>query len=317
MNGHEKPELPATRDDEEIFLASLADPQTASGSGSAERIVNSRNRRTSRLAIMLIVAVVLGPLLWRWWPTEVARWYCAIAKERQLEGDLEAATQALLTALWWSPESAAIFRQRGDLHAERRDYEAAIADYARAVELDPADPMNFVQRSVAFQHQKRHAEAIQDWHSIEALVKNQGQEQSATVLNGLAYARALGNSELDRALDEVNQALQFGSRNVESRAAMLDTRGYIQFLRGEHQAARQDLDRAVESIELLLAARANQKSYSDPRQHEQESKLLEQHAAVMRYHRALVLQALGEADLADQDLRQVRQWGYEPGDGLF
>jgi hypothetical protein len=137
------------------------------------------------------------------------------------------------------------------------------------------------------------------------------------VLNGLAYARALGNSELDRALDEVNQALQFGGRNVESRAAMLDTRGYIQFLRGEHQAARLDLDRAVEAIELLLAARANLKSYSDPRQHEQESKLLEQHAAVMRYHRALVLQELGETDLADQDLRQVRQWGYEPGDGLF
>ncbi|MCL4206816.1 MAG: hypothetical protein KJ000_30410 [Pirellulaceae bacterium] len=317
MQGHEEPGPRATRDDEEIYLASLAGPRAASDGGTAQPTSNSRNRRASRVAILALVLLVLGPVLWRWWPTEVARWYGAIARERQLEGDSQAAEQALLTALRWNPESSPLHRQLGDLRVDSRDYDRAVADYSRAIELDPTDPMNFVQRSVVLQHLKRHDEAIGDWHRIEALIKDQGQEQTASVLNGLAYARALGNTELDRALDEVNQALQFGGRNAESRAAMLDTRGYIQYLRGEHQAARQDLDRAIESIELLIAARANRKSYADPRQYELDSKLLTQHAAVMRYHRALVLRELGESELADQDLQQVRRWGHEPGDDLF
>jgi tetratricopeptide (TPR) repeat protein len=317
MQGHEERESLATRDDEEIHLASLADPPAQSDGAAAQPNSNSRSRRASRLAILALVMVVLGPVLWRWWPTEVARWYGAIARERQIEGDMQAAEQALLTALRWNPESAALHRQRGDLGIDSREYDRAVADYTRAIDLDPTDPMNFVQRSVALQHQKRHDEAIRDWQRVEALVKDQGQQQAASVLNGLAYARALGNTELDRALGEVNQALQFGGRDAESRAAMLDTRGYIQYLRGEHQAARQDLDRAVESIELLIAARANRKSYADPRQYEQDSKLLQQHAAVMRYHRALVLRELGESELADQDLQQVRRWGHEPSDDLF
>ena len=136
-------------------------------------------------------------------------------------------------------------------------------------------------------------------------------------LNGLAYARALGNTELDQALEEVNQALQFGGRNPESRAAMLDTRGYIQLLRGDYQAARQDLDRAIQSMEMILATAGGVKNYPDPRQHEQDLQLLKHSVAVMYYHRALMFEQLGESELAARDLRRVHELGHEPGDQLF
>ena len=39
--------------------------------------------------------------------------------------------------------------------------------------------------------------------------------------------------------------------------------------------------------------------------------------AVIRYHRALILEMLGEPELAEQDLQRVVELGFEPGDDLF
>jgi tetratricopeptide (TPR) repeat protein len=224
--------------------------------------------------------------------------------EKQLAGDIDAARQELETALAWDPESGPIYRQRADLHVDLGRYEEAVADYSRAAEVEPTDPLNPIKRSVALQHLKRHDDAIRDWLTVQQLVGDQDPLQQAIALNGLAYARALG---------EANQALQWAGRD----AAMLDTRGYIQYLRGEYQAARDDLDRAIETMESQLAAVTHIKSYADSRQHERDVKQMEQSTAVLRYHRALILTALGEPELADEDLRRVRQLGHEPGDDLF
>jgi tetratricopeptide (TPR) repeat protein len=321
VNGYGRDDRSANDDDEDIYLASLVergstDPVVSDSSG--DRLPEpAGNLRTSRLVIIVLLLVILGPVAWRWWPKEVARWYSAVATEKQLDGDAQAAQQALTAALWWDPESAATFRQRGDLLTDQGQYEQALEDYCRAIELNPDDPINLIKRSVALQYLGKHAEAIRDWQEIEAMWKERGQEGFAMALNGLAYARALGNTELDRALEEVNQALQFGGRNPESRAAMLDTRGYIQLLRGEYQAARQDLDRAIQPMEMILAKESGVKNYPDPREHEQSLKQLKHSIAVMYYHRALMFEQLGEPELAARDLQRVHQLGHEPGDHLF
>ena len=303
--GHPPSEM--HNDNDDIVLASLADGPSIGPPQAKPR------RWGARLSIVVIALLVLGPLLWRWLPTEIARWYAASAMEKHLEGDAEAAEQDFQNALRWDPQSAAIHRQSGDFHAELGQYEQAVDFYSRAVELDATDPLNLMQRSVALQHLERHSEAIRDWEEIVDLLRDKHQTQEAIALNGLAYARALGNTELDLALDEVNQALQFAGPNP----AMLDTRGYIQFLRGDYQAARHDLDRAVDSMETQLAAVSQIKSYSDSRQHELDIQQMQQSTAVLRYHRALALEHLGEAELADRDLQRVKQLGFEPGDDLF
>jgi 4-phospho-D-threonate 3-dehydrogenase / 4-phospho-D-erythronate 3-dehydrogenase len=217
-------------DDQEIYLAALVEPPV-------EESAKIHNRRISRWVTLALLVVVLGPVAWRWWPKEVARWYSALATERQLDGDAAAAEQALTAALWWDPESAALHLQRGDLLTDQGQYERALEDYCRALELNPEDVANRIKRSIALQYLGRHAEAVEDWLEIKAALEGRGQAAFALALNGLAYARALGNTDLDVALEEVNQALQFGNRSPEVRAAMLDTRGYIQVLRGEYEAA--------------------------------------------------------------------------------
>jgi tetratricopeptide (TPR) repeat protein len=320
VNGYGRGDRSANDDDDDIYLASLAgrgSPAPIASASSDGPPEQAGNRRPSRLVITVLLLLILGPVAWRWWPKEVARWYSAIAAEKQLDGDAQAAQQALAAALWWDPESAATFRQRGDLLTDQGHYDQALEDYHRAIELDPDDPVNLIKRSVALQFLGKHAEAIQDWQQLESMWRDRGQEGFAMALNGLAYARALGNSELDQALAEVNQALQFGGRNSESRAAMLDTRGYIQLLRGEYQAARQDLDRAIQSMEMTLASASGVKNYPDPREYEQYLKQLNHSVAVMYYHRALMFEQLGELELAARDLQRVHQLGHEPGDHLF
>jgi tetratricopeptide (TPR) repeat protein len=297
-------------DDEQIYVAALVEPPVE----EPEKI---RKRRISRWMTVALLVVVLGPVAWRWWPKEVARWYSALATERQLDGDAAAAEQALTAALWWDPESAALFRQRGDLFTDQGQYERALEDYCRALELNPEDTANRFKRSIALQYLGRHAEAVEDWLQIKATLEGRGQAAFAWALNGLAYARALGSTDLDRALEEVNQALQFGSRSPEVRAAMLDTRGYIQVLRGEYEAARADLDRAIDSMEVILAAATGFKSHPDAREHQQDLERLKHHVAVMVYHRALLFEQLGEDELAARDLRRVRRLGHEPGERLF
>ena len=321
VNGYGREDRSANDDDEDIYVASLAEKGSpapvVSNSSSDGPPEQAGSRRTSRLVITVLLLVILGPVAWRWWPKEVARWYSAVATEKQLDGDARAAQQALTAALRWDPQSPATFRQRGDLFTDQGHYEQALEDYHRAIELDPDDPISLIKRSVALQYLGKHAEAIQDWQQLESMWKDQGQEGFAMALNGLAYARALGNMELDQALQEVNQALQFGGRNPESRAAMLDTRGYIQLLRGEYQAARQDLDRAIQSMEMVLAKESGVKNYPDPREYEQYLKQLKHGVAVMYYHRALMFEQLGERELAARDLQRVHQLGHEPGDHLF
>jgi tetratricopeptide (TPR) repeat protein len=294
--------------DEEIFTASLAEP--------AAKVRSSRTgpRWTTPLITLSIAALVLGPVLWKWVPREIARWHVAVAMEKHSAGDAEQAIARLDKALEWDAESDWIYRQRGDWHVEAGRYEAAIEDYSRAVGLAPEDPRNYMQRSVARQHLGQHDRSIEDWQQIEKLLEAGTAQHRAIAWNGLAYARALGNTDLDQALEDVNRALDIFGPDP----AMLDTRGFIQFLRGELDAARQDLEQAVEAIELQHAALTRQRSYSDYQEHQQRLKQHAHSVAVLRYHRALVYEKLGKRELAEQDLRRVRQLGHEPdGKQLF
>lgn len=293
-------------DRDEVVTAWLSD-------GSPDGSRATPGRWTTRIIILALMVFVLGPVLWNWAPREIARWHVAAAMERHQAGDHAGAMAKLDEALTWDRQSATIYRQRGDWNSEAGLYEAAIQDYSQAVQWEPENPLNYNQRSIALQHAGRHDESVQDWLAINELWSDADAEQQAMALNGLAYARALGKTDLDQALDEVNQALNLLGPN----AAMLDTRGFIQFLRGDKDAARHDLQQAVEAVEQQLASLQDQQDYSDDQRWARELKEFQQSVAVIRYHRALVYEALGEDELAEQDLTRVRQLGYEPGEHLF
>jgi len=264
--------------DRDVVLASLADSEPH---GSPHR-----RKWIRRLVILGAVALVLGPLLYALVPAEISRWYEASAIEKHLDGDAAGAVEDLGQALRWDPENSSAHRHRGRV----------------------------------FQHLGRHQEAIADWKELVKIHENHSASQRATTLNDLAYAQAVGvhagaveEAELEEALETVQLALETEGDNP----AMLDTRGFIYYLQDDLEAAKSDMDAAVTQMEEFLAKAEEASQIADRRGFEMQLKTVRQSVAVIRYHRALVCDKLGETDRAERDRRRVRELGYEPDDKLF
>ena len=176
------------------------------------------NRRwAGRLVVLIVVLLVMGPILYTGLPHEIASWYAAAAFEKRLNGDFDGAFELLERGLTWDPEDASIYQLRADWKLARQDYPGCVEDCERALELEPKNPAALTVRSQAFQHLGRHREAIADWEQIVKMYQGGSSNARATSLNGVAYAQAVGSIDLDKALDNVEQAL----RLVPSEALLI------------------------------------------------------------------------------------------------
>jgi tetratricopeptide (TPR) repeat protein len=262
---------------------------------------------------LIVVLLALGPVMFLEGPAEVARWHQAAATERWLAGDKKAALSRLEDAIRWAPDRTDAFVCRGDWRLEDQEFQKAVDDYNSALKLDPANIQALLNRSQAFQHLGRHKEAIQDWRKLVELGRSAPAPQRAVLLNGLAYAQALGNVELKEALENVIQAINLVGEN----AAMLDTRGYIHFCAGNFQAAQPDLDLAVAGMEREVKQQEQSRDYVDRREFERQLQEIRKSLAVIRYHRALLYDKVGKPEEAETDRGRVRELGYTPTSSLF
>jgi tetratricopeptide (TPR) repeat protein len=167
--------------------------------------------------------------------------------------------------------------------------------------------------------------AVQDWKELEKLSERNGNPSRSTALNGLAYAQALAQQDLDDALMNVNKALALSPDNP----AILDTRGYLLYLTKEYEAALVDMNGAVNGLAPLAARlkpddkqshweRILRSSVSARVELENYELNFDRTIAVLHYHRALILLALGREKDAEADLARVRQLiGQEPDETLF
>jgi tetratricopeptide (TPR) repeat protein len=262
-------------------------------------------------------AIVLVPLLYHALPREIDRWHMALAVERRLEGDLEGAVRSLSRVLENSPDNDELLRQRAEWRLELRDLEAALADITRALELNPRSEAGLFLRSQVYQRLGRHDEALTDWRTLAETNSGFGLTP-ATILNGRAYARAVAGVELEEALKDVERAIQLSAED----AALLDTRGFIHLLRGDTARALDDMNRAVELAErnhklMSDALHIGKPPVLDLREFKLTVARHAENVAVIRYHRALVYDELGEAEKAEADRRRVRELGFEPNETLF
>jgi tetratricopeptide (TPR) repeat protein len=246
-------------------------------------------------------------------PAEVARWYQAAAMERWMAGEKQVALARLENALRWAPNQADAFVCRGDWRLEDQEFQKALDDYNSALACDPTHIPALLSRSQAFQHIGLHQDAIRDWKKLADLARSAPGHQRAVLLNGLAYARALGNVELKEALENIIQAINLAGED----AAMLDTRGYIHFRAGNIEAAQPDLDLAVAGMEREVTQQEQQRDYVDRREFERKLKEIRKSLAVIRYHRALLFDTIGKTKEAESDRHRVRELGYTPAQNLF
>lgn len=275
----------------------------------------------TRAVILIFVLLVCGPLAFSQFPTEVARWHQAAAVEAFLDGELDRAGQSLDRALEWAPGDVWLLLQRAAWERESGKYEQALATCDEALVRGESPARVYLERSQVYQHLGRWTDAVEDWRKIEDVVKRGEFAMSeATVLNGLAYARALANLELDVALRDANRALELTGKN----AALLDTRGFIHFRRGAFESARADLNDAISLLEAErrpAAASAETKrretTREDPREERRLRREQDHTLAVLLYHRLQILEELEAEVEAAMDRQRIRELGFEPSEKLF
>ena len=263
--------------------------------------------------LFFAVGVAVAMILY-WLPAERAKWRIAAAQAKWLDGDLSGAIQVLDTVAAEFPDTAAIYEQRIQFCIEAKEFEKALADVERLASASPNSTTVLGLQSQVLHHLGRHEEAIAVCKEMRRLAEEKYIGSATTALNTLAYAQAIGNTQLDDALKNIDEALRLAG----DEPALLDTRGFVHYRRGGSKEAKEDIERAVQIWETLVTYQET-KQLPAVRSYQSESELasIRQALAVMLYHRSLVYDRLGMRDEAKVDRERVRGLGYEPNDRLF
>jgi tetratricopeptide (TPR) repeat protein len=269
--------------------------------------------------IWAMVLLIVGPCAFRQAPLEVARWHEATAIKHREAGEKEAALESLERAMEWDADNPALLLKRASWHKADGLYDLALADVLRADALRPDEFSVLALRAELLQLLDRHAEAIDIWKAIDRLSIAGGSPPRETALNGLAYARAVGNLELEEGLTGVDQALELrpGEANI------LDTRGFLLYRLGKYDEALKDMEEAVKGVEqgyrMAQAVPPTMERivfYSELSDGQKAA--ARQATAVIRYHRALVYEKLGRHAAAKADRARAKVLiGREPDEKLF
>jgi tetratricopeptide (TPR) repeat protein len=205
-----------------------------------------------RLTLALVALSLLGPMAYKHAPREVARWHHAIAAEQFDKGREEEALRSIETALRWSPDDDRLYLQVAAWKREAGRFEEALEWCGKARERGVGhESAVLTEETENLWSLKRWNDALALWKQVAAAASEAGTlDHDPRLLNSLAYARALANTELEEALRDINEAIALAG----SEPAMLDTRGFIQFRRGELDAALRDLDNALQSLGVPAAA---------------------------------------------------------------
>ena len=129
------------------------------------------------------------------------------------------------------------YAARGQVHYQMGDYEAALQDYARAIELQP-DRAFFYSERAAIHRELGHDlnAALQDYNRAIELAPQEG---DLFYRRGRAH-RSMGNHEA--ALEDYARAIELQPNSVTNYAA----RGQVHYQMGDYEAALQDNNRAIE-----------------------------------------------------------------------
>lgn len=182
--------------------------------------------------------------------------------------------QELNEAIRLNPEDPKSYYRRGNARYAKGDYDRAIADYTKALQLDPAYAKAYIyriERAIdhlrirGYQYAKKgeYELAIKDFNGIIKLdeekvsdgtliyISVDGREYVEAYINrGYAYYK---NSDYEKAIADFDKALQLAVHVAPAKAAAYRFRGTAYFHIGNYERAIADLDETTQfnkSIQL-------------------------------------------------------------------
>ena len=134
---------------------------------------------------------------------------------------------------------------RGMAYTFKGDTDKALADFNKAVELDPTYAVALIDRGTAYDNKGDHAHAVVDFDAALKL-----DPKSADALTGRCAARAEAGNDLQQALADCEQSLQIRGKD----AGALNSRGFAYLRLGRFDEAIADYNAALKSNPKLASA---------------------------------------------------------------
>lgn len=284
-------------------------------------------RWANRLAIVVVVLSVLGPLAVVGIRAEVASWHAARGVDAAWDGRAKEAITHYDNALAWDPYRAGFYTLRAKAYLELERPAQAVADARQATELAPAQEAAAHVYTTALLRDGQGKQAADFYEEQLPYLGIYDDGRRAGLQNNIAAILATANIELDRALKHIEAALKF----APNQAYFIDTRAMVLYRKGEFAKALIDAQkaignpaqasRAVEVAVSNLSADDRHRAYQVREGHRGIAQLL--------YHRALIHEALAtqaKDDLnsrithqiqAVADRQRIRDLGFVPNETLF
>lgn len=240
----------------------------------------------------------------------VVEWSLQEAAGREARGDLPGALDHVERAVDWNAEDAGLFVRLGNLRLLNGDAVGALRDADKAVALAPMAPQARRLRALVHTVLDRPEEALADAEAVVGMAVP-GDPES---LNFRAYTRALLGRDLPEALADIELAIERGGKDSPEH---LDTRGFILHLLGRHHEAIDDLNAAIDGMQVMRDGLEFGRWRMDPIEHGLRLRFADQGLAVMHKHRGDACAAAGFEGQAKQDLELAERLGFDPRRGVF
>jgi tetratricopeptide (TPR) repeat protein/GTPase SAR1 family protein len=151
-------------------------------------------------------------------------------------GEYDRAIANYTRAIELDPKEVSVYSDRGLAYARRKEYQQAIADYTRAIELDPKDVWTYYQRGSVYHDLKEYEKAIVDFTQVIKLAPKE-------VFPYRDRARCYRlNKEYEKAIADLSRAMELAPQDIQ----FYRVRGHVYVELKEHEKAIADFSRAIE-----------------------------------------------------------------------
>ena len=264
---------------------------------------------------------------------ENAQWNLAAGRNAYAEGDSDQAIELLQEALRLSPGSTNIKIQLAGLLAENDQGERGLSLCDEVLSIYPKNEQAQDAKIMCLKFLGLFDEALAEYQ-----LRGSGKiDNSIETLNGLAYHRALAQRELDKALQQIDHAIEkvegrasitlqtavavaLISRHVDRQASALqvlnDRIAQVSEYWGEEKSKVDRLMARKERSEQVNKEKKSDKIDSQIKEAGADLEGLGRGLSVLLTARALVAEDLENTELADHDRRWVEKLGFVFDDSL-
>lgn len=152
------------------------------------------------------------------------------------EANYDCAIDNYTKAIELNPQYTNAYINRGTAYLNKSNYDQALVDYTKAIELNPQDASAYINRGDAYYDKEDYDQAIKDYNKA---IELNPQVAYAYYSRGLAYDV---NHSYNQAIRDFNKAIELNPQYADAYRS----RGFVYNEKGNYKQAIKDYNKAIE-----------------------------------------------------------------------